>query len=72
MNNKVQQFRRSHIPYKTQQELADAVGVSRQTIANLEQKGGDLSGRTMLAIAKFFNVDPREIFFVDDVFSEHK
>lgn len=50
----------------TQQELAKKIGVSTATISAIEN-GSDTSAKIMLKIAKVFNKDPREIFFIDNV-----
>lgn len=50
----------------TQEQLAKALGVSRTTI-NAIEKGQSTSGEMVIKISKFFNKDPREIFFEDDV-----
>ncbi|WP_209121560.1 helix-turn-helix transcriptional regulator [Alkalihalobacillus sp. BA299] len=62
MENKIKYLRRSEEFDITQQELADALGVSRQTI-NAIEKGANTSAELMLKIANYFNKDPREIFF---------
>ena len=50
----------------TQQQLAEAVGVSRQTIHAIEN--GRFIPSTVLAlkIAKFFNKTVEELFILDD------
>ncbi|GAX88769.1 helix-turn-helix transcriptional regulator [Effusibacillus lacus] len=65
MRNIVRKLRRDM--NLSQQELADAVGVSRQTIIEIEKEKSDPSGSLMLKISNFFGKDPREIFFTDDV-----
>lgn len=50
----------------TQQELADKTGVSKVTISAIEN-GSGTSGEIMLKIAKVFNMDPREIFFINNL-----
>lgn len=58
--NKVCEFRaRKKV---TQQELADAVGVSRQTIISLEKQDYTPSVKLALKIAHFFNVCVDELF----------
>lgn len=59
-------LRRSEEFDLTQEELAQVLAVSRQTIVAIEN-GREPSGALMLKIAKFFNKDPREIFFTSDV-----
>ncbi|MCL2341651.1 MAG: helix-turn-helix transcriptional regulator [Firmicutes bacterium] len=65
MKNKIVELRK---PNKiTQQELADAVGVTRQTIISLEN--GKYNASLVLAhkIAKFFNKTIEEIFDLEEV-----
>lgn len=66
MLNDVKYLRRSKEFDMTQEELAIAVGSTKSTIAAIE-KGANTSAELALKIAKVFNKDPREIFFVDDV-----
>ncbi|MGG1518743.1 helix-turn-helix domain-containing protein [Paenibacillus oryzisoli] len=66
MQNKVKYLRRSQEYDVTQEQLAKSVGVSKSTISALE-RGGGISAELMLRIACYFNKDPREIFFADDV-----
>ncbi|RVT67688.1 helix-turn-helix transcriptional regulator [Niallia taxi] len=65
MKNKIKFLRRSEDFDLTQDELATALKVSRQTIVAIEN-GREPSGSLMLKIGKFFNKDPREIFFTED------
>lgn len=65
MDNKIQELRKAR--RITQEELADAVGVTRQTIISLE--GGRYNASLALAhkIAKYFSVTIEEIFlFVEE------
>jgi len=65
LKNKIVELRK---PNKiTQQELADAVGVTRQTIISLEN--GKYNASLVLAhkIAKFFNKTIEEIFDLEEV-----
>ena len=68
IRNKIKFLRRSEEFDLTQQQLADAVGVSRQTINELE-KGRPPSAELLLKISLFFNMDPRDIFFTESVVS---
>lgn len=66
MKNRVKYLRRSEKFDLTQQQLADALGVSRQTIISIEN-GGNTTAELMLKIANFFQMDPRKIFFTNFV-----
>jgi putative transcriptional regulator len=66
MVNNIRFLRRSADYDMTQEQLAKALGVNRVTISLIEN-GGGVSGEMMLKIANFFNKDPREIFFANDV-----
>jgi putative transcriptional regulator len=68
IKNKIKFLRRSEGFDLTQEQLANELGVSRQTINELE-KGRPPSAELLLKISSFFNKDPREIFFTDDVAS---
>lgn len=50
----------------TQQQLADAVGVSRQTIVAIEKKHFLPSTPLALKIARFFSKPVESIFFLED------
>lgn len=67
MKNNVKFLRRSAEYDMTQEQLAKALGVNRITIAKIEKGTVVPSGELMLKIANFFNKDPREIFFIDNV-----
>ncbi|MFB0537488.1 MAG: helix-turn-helix transcriptional regulator [Anaerolineae bacterium] len=49
----------------TQQELADKLGVTRQTIHAIERGKFNPSTRLALQIAKVFGVSLEEIFFLE-------
>ncbi|WP_096199484.1 helix-turn-helix transcriptional regulator [Bacillus sp. FJAT-45350] len=66
--NRVKYLRRSEGFDLTQEQLANELGVSRQTIVELE-KGRPPSAELLLKVADFFNKDPREIFFSEIVVS---
>ncbi|NLL75825.1 MAG: helix-turn-helix transcriptional regulator [Clostridiales bacterium] len=63
MENKIQELRKLH--KVTQNELADAVDVTRQTIISLES--GKYNASLVLAhkIAQYFNVTIEELFIFD-------
>ncbi len=50
----------------TQAELADALGVSRQTINSMELNKFVPSTVLALRIAQYFNVKVEDIFFLDE------
>jgi putative transcriptional regulator len=66
MKNDVKYLRRSAGFDLTQEQLAQALGISRTTIVAIEN-GKSTSDEIVLKIAHFFNKDPREIFFTSDV-----
>lgn len=70
MKNNLRQIRRS--ADITQQQLAEAVGTTRQTIHAIERNKIKTSPsyELMVAIAKYFNKEVDEIFFVNDVRQE--
>jgi putative transcriptional regulator len=51
----------------SQEALATAVGVSRQTIIEIEKGRQEPSGSLVIKIANYFKKDPREIFFTNSV-----
>lgn len=50
----------------TQEELAEAVGVSRQTIISIEKEDCDPSLCLAMRISKFFKLPLEKIFFLPD------
>lgn len=66
MDNIVKELRCSKQYNLTQEELAKALGVSRHTIISIEN-GGNTTGLMVIKLAHFFDRDPREIFFTNDV-----
>lgn len=64
MNNKLKVFRAMHD--MTQEDLANAVQVSRQTIHAIERKKFVPSTLLALKIARFFKVAVEEIFQLED------
>ncbi len=65
LKNNLRQFRFEH-DEMTQQELANAVGVTRLTIHSIET--GKFNPSTLLAlkIARFFGVQLEQIFFLSE------
>lgn len=66
MENKVKFLRKTIHWDKTQQQVADEIGVTRQVLSSVEN-GGLPSLLTALKIAKYFKMDITEIFFTSDV-----
>ena len=50
----------------TQEELAKIMEVTTQTIRNWESKQPDLSGETIIKIAKYFNVTSDELLGLNE------
>jgi putative transcriptional regulator len=50
----------------SQQDLADAVGVTRQTISSIEKGKFVPSALLALKIARYFDTKVEEIFFISD------
>ena len=50
----------------TQQELADKLSVSRQTIHSIEKGKFNPSVKLALKMAGLFNVNVKEIFYLED------
>ncbi|MGB3556864.1 MAG: helix-turn-helix transcriptional regulator [Jannaschia sp.] len=53
-------------PFETQQSLADALGVSRQTIIAIESGRYSPSLDLALRIARYFQLAVEEVFSLDD------
>jgi putative transcriptional regulator len=68
LSNNIRYLRRSEGFDLTQEQLAKELGVSRQTVNELE-KGRPPSAELLLKVSSFFNKDPRDIFFTNDVAS---
>ena len=65
LKNKLRQFRFMN-DEMTQQELAKKVNVSRQTIIAIEKGKFNPSVRLALLIAKYFNTQIEEIFYLEE------
>ncbi|MDX1283862.1 MAG: helix-turn-helix transcriptional regulator [Draconibacterium sp.] len=63
MRNKVK-FHRVMLD-KTQEELANSIGVSRQTIHAIERNKFVPSVQTAMRLAKYFNLAVEELFELD-------
>ncbi len=64
MNTKIKEFRK--INKVTQDDLAGAVGVTRQTIISLENGKYNASLQLAYKIAKYFGVKIEEIFLFEE------
>lgn len=64
MNNKVK-FHRVMLD-KTQEDIANAIGVSRQTIHAIEKNKFVPSIQTAMRLAKYFNLSVEELFELED------
>lgn len=64
MKNRIRELRKEH--GITQEELAEAVGVTRQTIIAIEKGRYDPSLRLAFRIARFFGKKIEEIFEPED------
>ena len=71
LKNKLRRFRFEN-DEMTQQQLADALGVSRQTIFLIEKGNYNPSVLLTLKIAKLFNTTVEEIFQIEEVENENK
>ena len=64
MQNKIKEYRAKH--HLTQAELAEKVGVRRETIVFLEMGKYNPSLKLALQIAKIFQVPIEELFSLED------
>ena len=64
MKNRLEEIRRQH--YISQEKLAEALGVSRQTIGSLENGKYNPSIILAFKIAKYFNMRIEEIFIYEE------
>ncbi len=64
MKNRLKVLRAEHS--YTQEDLADIIGVSRQTINAIEKEKFDPSLPTAFRISKLFNLKIEEIFFFEN------
>lgn len=71
LKNKLRRFRFEN-DEMTQQQLADALGVSRQTIFLIEKGNYNPSVLLALKIANLFNTNVEEIFQIEEVENEDK
>ncbi|MDI6719576.1 MAG: helix-turn-helix transcriptional regulator [Methanomicrobiales archaeon] len=63
MKNRIKVFRA--MQDMTQEDLANAIGVTRQTILAIEKGKYDPSLELAFKIARYFNVNIEEIFFYE-------
>jgi putative transcriptional regulator len=63
MRNELRALRQAHA--LTQQQLAEALGVSRQTVISIEAGKYDPSLMLAFAIAKLFEVRIEDVFYPD-------
>ena len=64
MNNKIKELRKEHSV--TQEDLAGAVGVTRQTIISLENGKYNASLQLAYKIAKYFNTTIEQVFVFEE------
>ncbi len=64
MKNRLKVLRAEHS--YTQEDLADIIGVSRQTINAIEKEKFDPSLPTAFRISKLFNLKIEEVFFFEN------
>lgn len=65
LRNRIRELR-SNTEGMTQQNLADQVGVTRQTIVALEAKGYTPSLTLALRVAQVFGKSVEELFWIDE------
>lgn len=64
MKNKIKELRKRH--NVTQEDLAGAVGVTRQTIISLENEKYNASIQLAYKIAKYFNTTIEDVFVFEE------
>ncbi|MEE1075819.1 MAG: helix-turn-helix transcriptional regulator [Acutalibacteraceae bacterium] len=64
MNNRIKELRKAH--GITQEDLANNVGVTRQTIISLENGKYNASLQLAYNIAKYFNVTIENVFIFEE------
>jgi putative transcriptional regulator len=64
LRNRIRELRFKH-DEMTQQELADSLGVSRQTILAIEKGKFNPSTKLSIQIARIFGVHVEDIFFLE-------
>lgn len=64
MNNRIKELRKEH--KITQDELAGAVGVTRQTIISLENGKYNASLQLAYRIAKYFDLHIEDVFVFEE------
>ncbi|MEE1245369.1 MAG: helix-turn-helix transcriptional regulator [Acutalibacteraceae bacterium] len=64
MNNKIKELRKKDVV--TQEDLANAVGVTRQTIISLENGKYNASLQLAYKIAKFFGTSIENVFIFEE------
>ena len=64
LNNKIKELRKEHSV--TQEDLAGAVGVTRQTIISLENGKYNASLQLAYKIAKYFNTTIEQVFVFEE------
>ncbi len=64
MDNKIKELRKEH--NVTQEDLAGAVGVTRQTIISLENGKYNASLKLAYKIAKYFSIAIEDVFVFEE------